>query len=65
MNSKHTYYHTCPYCGANLDPNESCDCQYEVTEKSEESEVNNSDVFSNKRSSFCDNGRYHRNEGRT
>ncbi len=21
------YYTTCPYCGANLDPNEVCDCQ--------------------------------------
>jgi len=20
------YYHTCPMCGANLDPGESCDC---------------------------------------
>jgi hypothetical protein len=20
------YYWTCPYCGANLDPGESCDC---------------------------------------
>lgn len=20
------YYHTCPYCGANLDPGERCDC---------------------------------------
>ena len=20
------YYHTCPYCGANLDPDERCDC---------------------------------------
>ena len=20
------YYHTCPYCGANLDPGEKCDC---------------------------------------
>lgn len=20
------YYHTCPYCGANLDPDEYCDC---------------------------------------
>lgn len=34
------YYYTCPYCGANLDPGESCDCQKEpdtsstVTEKS-------------------------------
>ena len=23
---KHTYYTTCPYCGANLDPGERCDC---------------------------------------
>lgn len=21
-----TYYVTCPLCGANLDPNEKCDC---------------------------------------
>ena len=21
------YYRTCPYCGANLDPGERCDCQ--------------------------------------
>ena len=21
-----SYYHTCPRCGANLDPGESCDC---------------------------------------
>lgn len=21
------YYKTCPICGANLDPGESCDCQ--------------------------------------
>lgn len=20
------YYHTCSYCGANLDPGEKCDC---------------------------------------
>lgn len=20
------YYHTCPLCGANLDPGEKCDC---------------------------------------
>lgn len=20
------YYHICPYCGANLDPDERCDC---------------------------------------
>ena len=23
---KQTYYATCPNCGANLDPGESCDC---------------------------------------
>ncbi len=23
---KYTYYHTCPCCGANLDPGERCDC---------------------------------------
>ena len=23
------YYWTCPYCGANLDPGEKCDCNKE------------------------------------
>jgi len=23
------YYHTCPVCGANLDPGERCDCEEE------------------------------------
>lgn len=27
--AKRTYYHTCEYCGANLDPNELCDCMKE------------------------------------
>lgn len=27
------YYHTCPYCGANLDPEEKCDCQLSLEEK--------------------------------
>lgn len=22
-----SYYRTCPYCGASLDPGERCDCQ--------------------------------------
>lgn len=22
-----SYYHTCPLCGSNLDPGETCDCQ--------------------------------------
>lgn len=27
MSHKNPYYWTCPYCGANLDLNEKCDCQ--------------------------------------
>lgn len=30
---KKHYYVTCPYCGANLDPGEHCDCE----DKSDES----------------------------
>lgn len=26
MNTRTSYYHTCPWCGANLDPGEQCDC---------------------------------------
>ena len=22
-----SYFHTCPHCGANLDPGEACDCR--------------------------------------
>lgn len=29
---RQTYYHTCPECGANLDPGEQCDCQQEKQE---------------------------------
>ena len=28
------YYHTCPYCGANLDPGERCDCLSRIRGKS-------------------------------
>ena len=28
------YYHTCPYCGANLDPDEHCDCLSRIRGKS-------------------------------
>lgn len=24
---RYPYYHTCPCCGANLDPGEHCDCK--------------------------------------
>lgn len=36
------YYHTCPLCGANLDPGESCDCDKE--ESPEETPDNYHDV---------------------
>ena len=29
------YYYTCPNCGANLDPNEKCDCENEKTGEDE------------------------------
>lgn len=29
------YYYTCPLCGANLDPNEKCDCENENNENNE------------------------------
>jgi len=28
------YYHTCPMCGANLDPGECCDCRDEAAHTS-------------------------------
>ena len=28
-----SYYHTCEYCGANLDPGERCDCIESVYRK--------------------------------
>jgi transcription initiation factor IIE alpha subunit len=28
---KNSYYWTCPDCGANLDPNEKCDCKKDLT----------------------------------
>lgn len=46
--SNNTYYHTCPYCGANLDPGENCDCKKEsntsstVTEKSKDTNIKES-----------------------
>lgn len=29
------YYHSCPYCNANLDPGEKCDCAAEDSEEKE------------------------------
>lgn len=28
--TKGRYFHTCPCCGANLDPGERCDCEDET-----------------------------------
>lgn len=30
------YYHTCPYCGANLDPGEHCDCEKEENDEQDD-----------------------------
>lgn len=30
------YYNSCPYCGSNLDPGETCDCQREKRKAEEE-----------------------------
>ncbi len=35
-------YKTCPYCGAHLDPGETCDCQKE-TAQSDQGEGNSSE----------------------
>jgi len=36
--SRKTYYVTCPYCLANLDPGERCDCQARERRKEREIE---------------------------
>lgn len=38
--SESMYYNECPYCGANLDPCEKCDCR-ETEEKTEENKKEN------------------------
>ena len=30
------YYHTCPYCGASLDPGETCDCENNKDDEKED-----------------------------
>ncbi len=32
LRHERTFYHTCTYCGANLDPGEKCDCRKEDNE---------------------------------
>lgn len=32
---KGCYYHTCPHCGAHLDPGESCDCETEAQQETQ------------------------------
>lgn len=56
---KHTYYHTCEKCGANLDPGESCDCT-SYSEVSNENKTYNSrkEQEVNKNESASTNGEY-------
>lgn len=35
------YYVTCPHCGANLDPNEKCDCKENYSRIKEEKKDGN------------------------
>lgn len=35
---RNPYYHTCPYCGANLDPGERCECGDDQVTPSNETE---------------------------
>lgn len=37
------YYGTCPFCGANLDPGEKCDCRQDGGEEKEEKNDDGSD----------------------
>lgn len=34
-------YRTCPYCGANLDPDEKCDCRKEEEEENDRGSSDN------------------------
>lgn len=36
-------YRTCPYCGANLDPGETCDCRQDTDENKEENKDDGTD----------------------
>ena len=42
------YYHTCPDCGASLDPGEACDCN----KNNEEETFNANDTEKNKHPEF-------------
>lgn len=39
-----TYYWTCPHCGANLDPNEKCDCKSKEANKTDAIRFPNGDM---------------------
>lgn len=38
------YYWTCPLCGANLDPNEKCDCKSKEANKTDAIRFPNGDM---------------------
>lgn len=40
------YYWTCPFCGANLDPNEKCDCENNKNFKEVSNNVRNQNHIS-------------------
>ena len=49
------YYHTCPDCGANLDPGEKCDCQTNniyITKEANNTVRNENPIISDRRT-YC------------
>lgn len=55
---RETYYWTCPYCGANLDPDEACDCRKESVEdikdyKAVQNKEDESNVYVPEKQQFC------------
>lgn len=50
------YFNTCPHCGSNLDPGESCDCKEQRGTQHEQSQTNLCSQLHNK---HFDKGKAH------
>ena len=42
-----TYYRTCPYCGAHLDPGERCDCREDEKTAADAGNIDNGEKAPN------------------
>lgn len=45
------YYRTCPYCGSNNDPGETCDC---IKEREKDTEISTENIHSDDKKSITD-----------